>query len=338
MTTDMSRDYDTFAEAYVDGISALLSDGQEVEAVLDDSSFGSRFGTAFRPTVELRPFVFRVRDPAACLIACEPRQPDLGYAMGQWLWTMSGSDSLDRIAYYNPVGKLFSEDGSRLPGAFGARMRRNAGDQLERAIDLLRRDPGSRRAVVVLAEAGDSRSAMRDFPCATGLHFLLRGGKLEVTTSMRSQSALMVFPYDAALFMMLHVWVAGALGVECGPHTWVANSFHIYEDELQQARGVRSRGAGSASVPTAVASPAGEKLERLQRLECELRADPSGARASSSEGLDDPAEFHGAIAAVLFAKAASRSSDAVVGAKAAEHLPASWRSLWQSREKAAAQR
>ena len=34
---------------------------------------------------------------------------------------------------------------------------------------------------------------------------------------MRSQSALMVLPYDAALFMAIHIWVAACLGGEPGP-------------------------------------------------------------------------------------------------------------------------
>jgi thymidylate synthase len=333
----MIQEHDTFASAYVSGLEALLSRGAPVESVLDESSIGSEFGTRFRPTLELRPFAFRVRDPHACLIECERRQPDLGYTVGQWIWTMAGSDDVSQIAYYNRRGHMFSEDGARLAGAFGARMRRSAGDQLERTISLLRRDPGSRRAIIAIAEASDSRSPMLDHPCAIAVHFLLRERKLEAITTMRSQSALMVLPYDAALFMMLQVWIAAELGVECGSHTWIANSFHVYEDELPLAHEVRRHGVEPGRVPSRIATPPSGALERLLALEGELRAlDGETQPEPLPEELADPAEFHGALASVLVARAISRSRDPSSSVQARSRLPESWQSLWQPKPKAPA--
>lgn len=331
----MIREYDTFADAYVDGLGELLDCGNRVEPVLDESSVGSAFGTKFRPTIELRPFVFRVRDPSACLIACHPRQPHLDFIVGQWLWTMAGSDDLAQIAYYNQAGRMFSEDGSRLAGAFGARMRRNAGDQLERVIKLLSHDPGSRRAVIAISEAADSRTSMLDFPCASSLHFMIRDGELEMITTMRSQSALMVLPYDAALFMMLQMWVAAELEVDIGTHTWIANSFHVYEDELSLAKKVRSDGAEPGRVPIVAESNPARLLERLQSFERKLRLrDQKQSICAPPPELDDPSEFHGSLAAVLFATATAHSSDPGVSAEGVNGLPVDWRRLWLPRARA----
>lgn len=327
----MTLQYENFAEAYRGGLELLLATPAWTEPVIDDTSVGSDFGSEFRRTLELRPFVFQVADPASCLIECSARQPDLSYAVGQWVWLMTGSDDLAQITYYNQRGQLFSEDGVRLPGAFGARMRRSAGDQLDRALRLLRRDPGTRRASVLIAEAGDSRSTLRDFPCAIGVHLMLRAGKLEMVTSMRSQSALMVLPYDASLFMMLHVWAAGALGVACGPHTWISNSFHIYEDEVPLAHAVLDSGLRAASIPSRVEAPE-VRITELIELERRLREQPDSS-IDDFPALTHRGEFHGALASVLVATARARCAGA--GAPEAA-LPSDWRPLWTRRKASAA--
>jgi thymidylate synthase len=297
------EEHDTFAEAYVAGLEAIFDRGRAVNGVQDASSVGSSFGQRPRPTLELTSFAFRVRDPLSCLIDCVPRQTDLGYIAGQWLWVMAGSDSLDRISYYNSAGRPFSEDGRRLPGAFGARMRRNAGDQLLSVLDLLRRDPSSRRAVIVFAEAADARQPTRDFPCALATQLMIRGGRLEAVTTMRSQSALMVLPYDASLFMTLHVWTAAVLGIEPGPHHWVANSFHVYADEIDLAHEVLAHPPTPRSLPSRISDPE-STLRVLEVFEESLRtAVATGTRLSATVPLPpvlgDEAEFHGWFAGAL---------------------------------------
>ncbi|HEY6763122.1 MAG TPA: thymidylate synthase [Baekduia sp.] len=309
MTVDQ---HDTFAAAYTAGLRALLAEGREVPGVNDGSSVGSQFGHATRATVELAPYTFTVCDPAACLLRSDLRQPSTAYIAGQWLWVMAGSDDLDRISFYNSRGRAFSEDGRRLSGAFGARMRRSAGDQLSRALDQLRADPASRRATIVFADPADSRQPTRDFPCALALQLLVRDGRLEVVTTMRSQSALMVLPYDAALFMGLHVWAAAALGIPAGPHHWVANSFHVYEDELELARRMADAPPAPARMPSRVANPE-PTLQALEAYERQLRTVALSGSGRVGDvplpsALIDATEFHGALAAVLQDHAAARAA------------------------------
>src|SRR4051812_30357912 len=115
--------YETFAQAYRGSIQEVIEGGDLVPGIEDSTSVGSEFGLAKRPTLELRPFGFRVLDPHACLVWCDARQPSLPYAIGQWLWTMRGSDELESIAYYNGRGRVFSDNGHRLSGAAGPRLR-----------------------------------------------------------------------------------------------------------------------------------------------------------------------------------------------------------------------
>lgn len=316
--------HDSFAEAYVAGLGDVLDHGEKVAGVADPSSVGSSFGAGPRPTRELRPFGFNVRYARNALLHSPARQPDLGFALGQWLWVMSGADDLETIAYYNSLGRLFSDDGRRLRGAFGPRV---GGGALASAVALLRQDPATRRAIIYLADPSGSRARTRDHSCAISLQFLVRGNRLEAITTMRSQSALMVLPYDAALFMTIQVWVAALLGIEAGSHTWVANSFHVYEDEISLAREVLAKPVRSVTLPPVRDSE--PSLRGLLHFERRLRrATERGDRVEVAECIEigPPLadDLESATEAVLLAHAGRRLADPVLWQGALAKLPPGW--------------
>jgi thymidylate synthase len=302
--------HQTFASAYLEGLEELLHAGGKVSGVRDRHSIGSQFGDENRLTIELLSHAFTVADPYACLLEGGTRRPREAYVAGQWLWVMSGSDDAEHISFYNPRGHEFADAEGRLGGAFGARMRRSGGDQLGRAIERLRRDPSSRRAVITIAEPSDGRVPSRDFPCALAVQLMIRGGKLEAITNMRSQSALTVLPYDAALMMMVQLWAAGELGLEAGPHHWTANSFHVYGDEVATAEAVLSDPPTFKRLPAA--GGGGEALLRsLFSYESDLRRAVTTERRHSDEVKVPPAlvrddELLGWVAATLRRHAAQR--------------------------------
>src|SRR5271156_2291381 len=139
--------YNTFAEAYKNGLQCLVSEGRTVEGVTDPLSPGSQFGKSVRNTVELVGHAFEVASPSACLLVSKARPLRLAYCIGSLIWTLNGSDNLEEISFYNPLGRNFSDDGSHLSGAFGKRLFRYAEriDQLGVIMETLRSDPASRR-------------------------------------------------------------------------------------------------------------------------------------------------------------------------------------------------
>ena len=289
--------FQDFSEGYVATLTELLRSGEAVAGVVDATSVGSAFGAERRSTLELRPYGFRVTDPSICFLADHTRQPNLVYAVAQWLWVMSGSDDVEAIAFYNDRARAFSDDGVRLPSAFGARMRRPV-DQLQAALDLLRADPTSRRALIAISRSDDLAQARRDHACAQSLQLFVRDGKLEAITIMRSQSALMVFPYDAAMFMTLQFWAAAVLGIGCGPHSWIANSMHIYEDEVplaerpgrraeavEIARHLRS---GAVVARAATAGGGSSVSDAPHGFGCDRRRGPLAARRDASSVRECP--------------------------------------------------
>jgi thymidylate synthase len=219
-------------EAWQATLVRLHAAGVRQEGVTDPSSVGSSFGQKDRPTRELLAASFSIRHPRRRLFTSVARPVDIGYAIANVVWALSGSNDLAMIGAYNPNAHRFSDDGKTLFGAPGHRIVRSpVGDQLQLAAERLRQDPSSRRAIIQVHSALDLAAQTRDYTCLVDLQFFLRGGALVCIAHMRSQSALMVLPYDLFLLTMLHEALARSLGVEPGPYHHFCGSLHYYVDE-----------------------------------------------------------------------------------------------------------
>jgi len=152
------------------------------------------------------------------------------FAVAEALWILSGSDD-PWIFRYNRTLTRYADDG-RLQGAYGPRMRRWQGqvDQLDRVRRLLAADPDTRQAVIQLFDPARDSKGYRDVPCTLGYRFFLRGGKLHMHTTMRSQDLWLGFPYDIFTTTLLQELLAGWLGVELGEYHHHVDSLHLYEE------------------------------------------------------------------------------------------------------------
>src|ERR1700681_2179009 len=133
------RVFDTAQEAWLAVLDQTLLHGKVVPGVCDPSSVGSAFGEKNRETRELAAVTFSIASPRRRLISSGLRAVDLGYAIANVIWTLSASDDLEPISFYNPQGKRFSDNGARLFAAPGARIFASPeGDQFKRAIERLK--------------------------------------------------------------------------------------------------------------------------------------------------------------------------------------------------------
>ncbi len=199
---------------------------------VDALSVGSAFGEQARDYVELLGASITVEAPRDRLVNSEARSISPAFLLANVIYAMSGSDDLSRIIHYNSRGTPFSDDGATLPNALGKRLcGLDTIDQFSACRSLLERDPSSRRAVVSLYSPDDAGSPSRDCPCLLHLHFLKRGDTLSCVVGVRSQSAAMLFPYDAFLVSMLQESMAVSLDAELGPLIFHFGSLHYYVDE-----------------------------------------------------------------------------------------------------------
>jgi len=100
-------------------------------------------------------------------------------------------------------------------------------NQVPWVIDELKRNPDSRRAVIVIREESDLSS---DSPaCLQHIHFMIRGGALHCKVLLRSNDATKATFMNAFALVMLQKRIADELGVIVGSYAHRANSFHVYE-------------------------------------------------------------------------------------------------------------
>jgi thymidylate synthase len=181
---------------------------------------------------ELLAVVLRIAKPRARLSRSENRGHPFS-ALGELLWYLSKSDALKFIEPYVPRYKDDAENGI-LFGAYGPRIfsMRNGTDQLASVFTLLRKKPGSRRAVIQLFNAEDIAEHHKEVPCTTTLQFFVRDDLLHLAVSMRSNDACLGLPHDVFCFTMLQEMVARKLGVELGEYYHFAGSMHVYDRHL----------------------------------------------------------------------------------------------------------
>lgn len=242
------RVYHTFAEALIAATRDVIQHGQNVSGVTDVRSIGSGYGTSNRPFRELMGYSFTIEDPLSTLLWRPFRPINVPYLLANLLWTLSGSDRVAEIEYWNPRAGTFSDDGSCIRSALGPRLFGGA-DQFAHAKARIQSDPDSRRGMMMLLEPRDLTSDTRDVPCVASLQFLLRDGALHGIGTMRSQSALMVMPYDVPLLCGLLFTMASELGVEVGTYQHFSGSFHYYEDEEPVAQDVAAGNVTSHRMP-----------------------------------------------------------------------------------------
>ena len=273
------RSFKTLAEAMSHIADALLTKGRSVPGVRDPASIGSAFGTASRPTKELLGFSFTILDPTATLIDRPDRPINVAFAFSNLLWVISGSDLVEGIDFWNQRASQFSDDGKKIRSSLGPRL---FPDQFRSAISRLREDPTTRRAFLSLISSDDLVAQTRDVPCTVGLHLVIRESHLEAVAMMRSQSALMVLPYDVSLLTALQCIAAAELGVAPGPFTHISSSLHMYDDELPLARQIAGGRIHSVSVPEL---PCLEDMKDLTLFEERIRGAGSDELARMADNL-----------------------------------------------------
>lgn len=163
------------------------------------------------------------------------------FHMMEALWMMAGRNDLAFVQQFVRRFAAFSDDGRTLGGAYGHRWRQHWGfDQIKRVVELMRREPNTRRAVVTMFDpARDLRAdeASRDICCNLSVMFRNNFGlrdepnRLDMTVTCRSNDIIWgAYGANAVHFSVLQEYVAAHLGLAVGNYYQVSNNWHAYED------------------------------------------------------------------------------------------------------------
>jgi len=214
-------------DLYKRAFSKILSEGIQVKAR----------GLDFK---EIRFQHLILTNPRARIIQNPERKFNKRFAMGEFIWTMSGKCSLNQIEFYNKRMRDFSDDGVSLHGAYGPRLRHwslqhGDVDQLENCLQRLRDDIYTRQAsIVILDPAIDFIVKTKDIPCNNYLQFLYREGKLDLLVYIRSNDLFLGFPYDVHSWCMLQEIFASILNIELGQYHHMVGSLHAYNQDINK--------------------------------------------------------------------------------------------------------
>lgn len=173
-----------------------------------------------------------ISNPRNRIVSSPQRKFNAAYAFGELCWYMNGDNSLSTMEYYSKFMKSCSDDGKTLNSAYGYRIFTGEHplipfDQWVFVREKLKEDNDSRQAVIHLHTPNNKKT--NDEVCTLTLQFLIRNGKLDMITTMRSNDIVLGFTYDVFNFTVMQELMANELGVEVGTYYHNAASMHIYE-------------------------------------------------------------------------------------------------------------
>ncbi len=179
---------------------------------------------------------FELKDPRKRILRNTGRKMSLSFAVGEFLWYLRGSNSVEIMKYYSKLYPQFSDDGITAHGAYGPRIfgdKQYKTNSWQAIINLLLRDPDSRQAIIPIYRAEDVGLQAKDIPCTCVIQFLLRSNKLSCITYMRSNDLYLGLPYDVFSFTMLQELMALSLGADLGVYKHIVGSLHVYEKHFE---------------------------------------------------------------------------------------------------------
>ena len=158
------------------------------------------------------------------------------------LWFLRGDTQLDYLHQHGvtiwdewadengDLGPIYGKQWRGWETADGRRI-----DQLADAVELLRRDPDSRRIVVSAWNVGELER-MRLLPCHALFQFHVANGELSCQLYQRSADLFLGVPFNIASYALLTHLVAQQVDLNPGEFIWTGGDCHLYLNHLEQAR------------------------------------------------------------------------------------------------------
>lgn len=153
------------------------------------------------------------------------------------IWTANANAD-----YWKPKAR-FAGDLGRVYGVQWRKWKTPDGkeiDQLASAIEMIKKDPGSRRIIVNAWNPGELDS-MALPPCHTFFQFFVSEGRLSLQMYQRSCDMFLGVPFNIASYSLLLAMVAQATGLKQGDFVHTLGDAHIYYNHFEQVKEQLSR-------------------------------------------------------------------------------------------------
>lgn len=127
------------------------------------------------------------------------------------------------------LGPIYGKQWRSWPGPDGKTI-----DQISRTLDLIRRNPDSRRIIVNAWNVGELEQ-MSLTPCHALFQFWVGDGKLSCQLYQRSADVFLGVPFNIASYALLTHMFAQQCDLEPGDFVWTGGDCHLYLNHLEQA-------------------------------------------------------------------------------------------------------
>jgi thymidylate synthase len=158
------------------------------------------------------------------------------------LWFLAGDTN---IRYLNEHGVRiwdeWADEGGDLGPVYGHQWRswpaQDGGtiDQISQVIDMIRRNPDSRRLIVTAWNPADV-DKMALPPCHCLFQFYVANGRLSCQLYQRSADVFLGVPFNIASYALLTLMVAQVTGYKPGDFVHTFGDAHLYLNHLEQAK------------------------------------------------------------------------------------------------------
>ena len=158
------------------------------------------------------------------------------------LWFLSGDTNIEYLIQNKVrIWNEWADENGDLGPVYGKQWRKwesNDGrviDQIEEAIDLIKKDPNSRRIIVSAWNVGELRD-MALMPCHAFFQFYVNDGRLSCNLYQRSADVFLGVPFNISSYSLLTCMIAQVCDLEPGDFIWTGGDCHLYLNHMEQAR------------------------------------------------------------------------------------------------------
>jgi len=206
------------------------------ELICQINSFGTESAPRGQKVRELELEMLRL-DPHFSLMDFEDRPFNYKYFMGELGWYLLKDRNIDFINNFSSFWKNIADEGGHINSNYGNLL---FGDQLQWALDSLKKDKNTRQAVCFLNQPKFQYEGNKDFVCTMYLNFWIRDNKLNMKVQMRSNDIFFGLTYDAPFFSFVQqsmwYWLKDTYkDLELGTYYHCADNIHYYERHFELA-------------------------------------------------------------------------------------------------------
>lgn len=195
--------------------------------------------------------------PARDLVGLNGPTAQSEYLLHELVWYLSGDMKIDYIAEHGGrFWKKIADERNGIHSNYGALTLFYQGDlgftPVQFVIGELRRDPNSRRAVILYNKPEFCHSHNKDFVCTQVQQFLFRNGKLNSTVYIRSSDCIRGLSFDIPWWRFLQTVIANTVGMPVGDLTVFLGSVHVYKEHFDLLDDIISKPWSKYNLKTAL--------------------------------------------------------------------------------------